>query len=105
MSEEVAASENEKFEVKLSRKTVVKALNPSPEPFSVITLSNLDLLSGRFPITYLYFYRKPEQGNFKAFVEVLKTSLAQLLNYFFPFAGQIVQNPKTSEPEIICDNN
>ncbi|XP_057443656.1 coniferyl alcohol acyltransferase [Lotus japonicus] len=105
MTEEVAASEHEKFEVKFTRKSVVKAVNPSPESFSVVTLSNLDLLSGRFPITYLYFYRKPKQGNFKAFVETLKISLAQLLDHYYPFAGQIIQNPKTSEPEIICDNN
>lgn len=100
----IAATEKQKFEVKFGRKSVVKALNPSPEPFS-ITLSNLDLLSGRFPVTYLYFYHKPELANFKAFVETLKTSLAQILDHYYPFAGQIVQNPKTSEPEIICDNN
>ncbi|KAK7307385.1 hypothetical protein VNO77_40399 [Canavalia gladiata] len=101
---ESAAPEDGKFEVKFRMKSVVKALNPLPEPFS-ITLSNLDLLSGRFPVTYLYFYRKPKLGNFEAFVETLKSSLAQILNYYYPFAGQIVQNPKTSEPEIICDNN
>ncbi|XP_014512810.1 shikimate O-hydroxycinnamoyltransferase [Vigna radiata var. radiata] len=98
----IAAPEN--FVVKVSRKSVVKALNPPQEPFS-ITLSNLDLLSGRFPVTYLYFYRKPESDNFKVFVDALKSSLAQILDHYYPFAGQIVQNPKTSEPEIICDNN
>ncbi|XP_027362287.1 omega-hydroxypalmitate O-feruloyl transferase [Abrus precatorius] len=99
-----AAPEFEKFEVKFSRETVVKALNPLLEPFS-ITLSNLDLLSGRFPVTYLYFYSRPKIGNFEAFVETLKSSLAHILNYYYPFAGQIVHNPKTNEPEIICDNN
>ncbi|ESW17591.1 hypothetical protein PHAVU_007G252100 [Phaseolus vulgaris] len=98
----IAAPEN--FDVKLSKKSVVKALNPPAEPFK-ITLSNLDLLSGRFPVTYLYFYRKPQSDNFKAFVDALKSSLAQILDHYYPFAGQIVQNPKTSEPEIICDNN
>ncbi|KAK7309471.1 hypothetical protein RJT34_06224 [Clitoria ternatea] len=101
---ETSVPENGKFEVDFSRKSVVKALNPITQPLS-ITLSNLDLLSGRFPVTYLYFYRKPKLGNFEAFVESLKTSLAQILNYYYPFAGQIVPNPKTSEPEIICDNN
>ncbi|XP_061359892.1 coniferyl alcohol acyltransferase [Gastrolobium bilobum] len=101
---EVGSPEYGKFEVKFSRKSIVKAANPLPEPFS-ITLSNLDLLSGRFPVTYLYFYLRPKLGNYKAFVEALKSSLAQVLNYYYPFAGQIVQNPKTSEPEIICDNN
>ncbi|KAJ1396859.1 Transferase [Sesbania bispinosa] len=101
---EVAAQEYGKFEVNFSRKSVVKAANPLPKPFS-ITLTNLDLLSGRFPVTYLYFYRRPKLGNFNAFVEALKSSLAQILSYYYPFSGQIVQNPKTSEPEIICDNN
>ncbi|KAI4314590.1 hypothetical protein L6164_027480 [Bauhinia variegata] len=97
--------EVEKFEVTFSRKSVVKAMNPLPEPIS-ITLSNLDLLSGRFPITYLYFYRKPKLGdNFRDLVEALKNSLAQTLEYYYPFAGQIVVNPKTSEPQITCDNN
>ncbi|KAK7392907.1 hypothetical protein VNO78_21357 [Psophocarpus tetragonolobus] len=94
----------ESFEVKFSSKSVVKAVNPSSEPLS-ITLSNLDLLSGRFPVTYLYFYLKPESDTFKAFVDALKNSLAQILDHYYPFAGQIVQNPKTNEPEIICDNN
>ncbi|XP_004512355.1 coniferyl alcohol acyltransferase [Cicer arietinum] len=102
---EVAYKEYEKFEVKFTRKSVVKSSNPLTKPFSVINLSNLDLLSGRFPVTYLYFYKKPKQGNFKSFVDSLKTSLAQILNHYYPFAGQIVQNPKTNEPQIICDNN
>lgn len=101
---EVEASEYEKFEIRVTSKSVVKAVNHLQEPFSV-SLSNLDLLSGRFPITYLYFYRRPKLGNFKSFVESLKSSLAQILNHYYPFAGQIVQNPKTNEPEIICDNN
>lgn len=101
---EVEASGYGKFEVKFTRRSVVKAVNPLPEPFSV-SLSNLDLLSGRFPVTYLYFYQRPKLGNFEALVEALKISLAQILDHYYPFAGQIVSNPKTSEPEIICDNN
>ncbi|CAL0314226.1 unnamed protein product [Lupinus luteus] len=102
-NKEFEASNYGKFEIKLKRKTVVKAVNHSPNPFSV-PLSNLDLLSGRFPITYLYFYPRPKVENFRTFVESLKSSLAQVLSYYYPFAGQIVENPKTCEPEIICDN-
>jgi len=102
---DIAAQEYEKFEVKFIKKSVVKALNHFPKPFSVINLSNLDLLSGRFPVTYLYFYKKPKLGNFKSFVNNLKTSLAQILNHYYPFAGHIVQNHKTNEPQIVCDNN
>ncbi|OIV92930.1 hypothetical protein TanjilG_20592 [Lupinus angustifolius] len=102
-NKEFEASKYGKFEIKLKRKSVVKAVNHSPNPFSV-PLSNLDLLSGRFPVTYIYFYHKPKVENFRTFVESLKSSLAQVLSYYYPFAGQIVQNPITFEPEIICDN-
>ncbi|XP_028793676.1 fatty alcohol:caffeoyl-CoA acyltransferase [Neltuma alba] len=92
--------------VGITKKSAVKAMNHPPASFS-ITLSNLDLLSGRFPVTYLYFFCRPKilVLDFGALVESLKSSLAQILDYYYPFAGQIVQNPKTGEPEIICDNN
>ncbi|KAL2472258.1 HXXXD-type acyl-transferase family protein [Abeliophyllum distichum] len=93
---------NRNFEVKIIRKTVVKAKGPYPETH-VITLSNLDLLSGRFPITYIYFYRKLQ--NIHLTIEALKSSLAQCLTHFYPFSGQIVQNQQSNEPEIICDNS
>ncbi|KAA8527989.1 hypothetical protein F0562_035142 [Nyssa sinensis] len=94
-----------KFEVNFTNKSIVKAIDhPLPDP-PILTLSNLDLLSGRFPVTYFYFYRRPLVNNFTSILEALKSSLALTLNHFFPFAGRIVQNPNTSEPEIICDNN
>ena len=93
------------FEVKFTGKSIIKAINPLPGPH-ILTLSNLDLLSGRFPVTYFYFYSKPfHVSNFIPIVDILKTSLAQTLNYYYPFAGRIIPNPNTSEPEIVCDNN
>ncbi|KAB1216010.1 Anthranilate N-benzoyltransferase protein 1 [Morella rubra] len=93
-----------KFEVYFTGKSVVRAVDPLPGPHTV-TLSNLDLLSGRFPVTYFYFYRRPDFSNFTpVIIDILKSSLAETLNYYYPFAGRIVQNPHTSEPEIICDN-
>ncbi|KAL0327673.1 UNVERIFIED_CONTAM: hypothetical protein Sangu_1845300 [Sesamum angustifolium] len=58
------------FEVKVVRKTVVKAGNSS------------SLIDGS-----------------------LKESLAQCLRHFYPFAGRISDNPKSGEPEIICNNS
>ncbi|KAG6635919.1 coniferyl alcohol acyltransferase [Carya illinoinensis] len=103
---EVEASEQcGKFEVNFTGKSIVRAANPLPGPH-ILTLSNLDLLSGRFPVTYFYFYRKPLVSNFTpTIVDILKSSLSETLNNFYPFAGRIVQNPTTGEPEIICDNN
>ncbi|KAJ7953316.1 HXXXD-type acyl-transferase family protein [Quillaja saponaria] len=101
------ALENKKLEVRFSRKSIVKAANLLPEQNS-ITLSNLDLLSGRFPVSYFYFYLKPSKPvdhDFTAIVETLKSSLSQTLSHYYPFAGRIVQNPRTNEPEILCDNN
>ncbi|XP_062155233.1 coniferyl alcohol acyltransferase-like [Alnus glutinosa] len=51
-----------------------------------------------------YFYRTPLLNNFTAIVDILKSSLAETLNHYYPFAGRIVQNPYTGEPEIFCDN-
>ncbi|KAM7277025.1 hypothetical protein ACFE04_018891 [Oxalis oulophora] len=92
------------LEVTIIRESIIKASYSLPNP-QIITLSNLDLLSGRFPVTYLYFYRKAAIDNFAPIVESLKGSLAETLNYFYPFAGQIIQNPETNEPEIVCNNN
>ncbi|KAL0297423.1 UNVERIFIED_CONTAM: hypothetical protein Sradi_6794400 [Sesamum radiatum] len=78
------------FEVKVVRKTVVKAAGPVPESH-VISLSNLDLLSGRFPVTYIYFYRRPHSSSL--IDGSLKESLAQCLKHFYPFAGRISENP------------
>ncbi|KAF3449233.1 hypothetical protein FNV43_RR09961 [Rhamnella rubrinervis] len=99
-----------KFEVNFTRKYTVKATNHPLSNPNVLALSNLDLLSGRFPVTYFYFYRNNIiplniPNDFKPIAESLKISLATTLSYYYPFAGRIVQNPDTSEPEIICDNS
>lgn len=91
-----------KFEVKLIKKTVVKAVGPIPESH-VISLSNLDLLSGRFPVTYIYFYRRT--NSIQSINRTLIDSLAQCLGHFYPFAGRISENPSSKEPQIICDNS
>ncbi|XP_015897681.4 coniferyl alcohol acyltransferase [Ziziphus jujuba] len=94
------------FEVNFTRKYTVKAINnPLNNQDYVLPLSNLDLLSGRFPVSYFYFYRNSLLPNdFEPIIDTLKTSLSVILSYYYPFAGRIVQNPKTNEPEIICDN-
>ena len=104
--ETTSATTESKFEVTFIQKHIVKALNISllPKP-SILNLSNLDLLSGRFPITYFYFYQNPLVNDSFSIVDNLKRSLAITLKYYYPFAGRIVQNPSTSEPQIICDNS
>ncbi|KZV31715.1 omega-hydroxypalmitate O-feruloyl transferase [Dorcoceras hygrometricum] len=91
-----------KFEVRFIKKTTVKAPGSSPNTH-IIPLSNLDLLSGRFPVTYIYFYQKPAHV-VRSIADTLKSSLTQCLAHFYPFSGRVVQNPKSHEPEIICDN-
>ncbi|WCJ20530.1 HXXXD-type acyl-transferase family protein [Euphorbia peplus] len=93
-----------KLEVSITKKRVVKASNHLPNSH-VIALSNLDLLSGRFPVTYVYFYDNPQSASFSSIMESLTNSLAENLSYYYPFAGRIVQNLVSNEPEIICDNN
>ncbi|XP_022931268.1 fatty alcohol:caffeoyl-CoA acyltransferase [Cucurbita moschata] len=92
------------LQVTFTNKSIVKATNHSPEP-RVLHLSNLDLLSGRFPITYFYFYRRPTANSSAAIIDALKTSLAETLTHYYPFAGTILQNLTTNEPEILCDNS
>lgn len=93
-----------KLQVTFTKKSIIKATNHSSEP-RILHLSNLDLLSGRFPITYFYFYRRPTTNSSTAIIESLKISLAKTLNHYYPFAGKIIQNATTNEPEIICDNS
>lgn len=93
-----------KLQVSFTKKSIVKAINPLLEP-RILHLSNLDLLSGRFPITYFYFYRRPTTNSSTAIIESLKISLAETLNHYYPFAGKILQNTTTNEPEIVCDNS
>ncbi|XP_022136652.1 shikimate O-hydroxycinnamoyltransferase [Momordica charantia] len=93
-----------KLQVKFTNKSIVKPTNPSLEP-RILHLSNLDLLSGRFPITYFYFYRRPTTDASAVILEALKTSLAETLNHYNPFAGKILPNSITNEPEIICDDS
>ncbi|KAJ4951802.1 hypothetical protein NE237_028634 [Protea cynaroides] len=93
-------------DVKITGKSIVRAASSRSSQPSVISLSNLDLLSGRFPVTYFYVY--PMKQPFKSFTTIvnhLKSSLTETLKHYYPFAGQIVSNPKTDEPEIVCDNH
>ncbi|XAR70772.1 Alcohol O-acetyltransferase [Bertholletia excelsa] len=91
------------YVVNFTGKSVVRASRLLPKPYT-LTLSNLDLLSGRFPVTYFYFYGEAPVTNFPTTLDSLKLSLAETLNHFYPFSGQIIQNPKTNEPEILCNN-
>nr|DAD24936.1 TPA_asm: hypothetical protein HUJ06_026400 [Nelumbo nucifera] len=93
------------FSVIFTQNMVVKASSSASSPPHVLTLSNLDLLSGRFPVTYFYVYRKPPAESFASVLNGLTSSLADTLTHYYPFAGRIVTNAKTSEPEIICDNH
>ncbi|CAA0821377.1 HXXXD-type acyl-transferase family protein [Striga hermonthica] len=101
------ATENatcDSFEVEITNKTIVKASGPSPGPHT-IRLSNLDLLSGRFPVTYIYFYSpKTTQSNNHSIGTLMKDSLEKCLGHFYPFAGTIIDNEISYEPEISCNN-
>lgn len=98
------------FEVNFTTKFIVKPTNPMVDHPHILSLSNLDLLSGRFPVSYFYFYpNKPHDlhaaTDFSSIIESLSTSLASTLNSYYPFAGRIVPNQHTNEPEIMCDNS
>lgn len=97
-----------KFQVHFLRKVIVKSKGPfvAEESSHILSLSNLDLLSGRFPVTYLYFYSKTSSSSSSStFFDNLKDSLSECLNFFYPFSGKIVQNKHSNEPEILCNNS
>ncbi|KAJ4829446.1 hypothetical protein Tsubulata_006643 [Turnera subulata] len=97
-------SQQHNFQVSFTERSIVKPVHPLEKP-KILALSNLDLLSGRFPVTYLYLYTNPSNFSFASIIESLKCSLAETLSYYQPFAGRIVENQSTSEPEIVCNNN
>ncbi|RAL51587.1 hypothetical protein DM860_011089 [Cuscuta australis] len=92
-------------------KYVVKAAAAAQNKPHILPLSNLDLLAGRFPVTYFYFFRNPNHqeatppGLSPSIIDHLKSSLSRCLSLFYPFAGRMVANPATTEPEISCDNH
>lgn len=92
------------FQVHITARGVVKASSHKPDT-EILALSNLDLLSGRFPVTYFYFYSAKPGYQFSNIVKVLKESLSNNLTHYYPFAGCIVPNSTTGEPEILCVNN
>ncbi|KAL5703124.1 hypothetical protein ACHQM5_028257 [Ranunculus cassubicifolius] len=93
------------FRVQIIGKHIVKATDIHPLQPRLIRLSNLDLLCGRFPVTYLYLYPSHPYSTSTTIIESLKASLGSTLNHYYPFVGRIATNPKTNEPEIICNNH
>lgn len=92
------------YTVSFIRKSVVKATGRIPEPY-VLTLSNLNLLSGCFPVTHFYMYHKAKhKDSSSSIAHELRKSLANCLSHFHPFAGRIIPNPDINEPKIVCDN-
>ncbi|KAF5198289.1 Spermidine hydroxycinnamoyl transferase [Thalictrum thalictroides] len=91
------------FNLHSTHRSIVRAADTSIPPYT-LSLSNLDLLSGRSPVIVVFVYTKPQDEDFSSILEIIKTSLSQTLNYYFPFAGRVVSNPTTNDPEILCNN-
>ncbi|CAF2136219.1 unnamed protein product, partial [Brassica napus] len=93
------------FHVTTTRKEIVapasSPLLPLPEN-RIISLSNLDLLLPPVDINVCFFYKKPLYNTTN---DVLKTSLAEALVSYYVLAGEVVANPITGEPEILCNNS
>ncbi|KAF8412860.1 hypothetical protein HHK36_000832 [Tetracentron sinense] len=91
------------FSVQITKSSAVKAAHWSSEPY-ILSLSNFDLISGRCPVTLFYAYLKPHRGDFSMVVAVIKSSLEEVLGHYLPFAGRIIPNAETGQPEILCNN-
>ncbi|EPS71697.1 hypothetical protein M569_03062 [Genlisea aurea] len=87
----------ESFNLTILDKKLIKIQQQDDGDPHVISPSNLDLLSGRFPVTYLFIYAhsSPSSSNFLA-------SLSESLRIFYPFAARIAHNPNSGDLEIVC---
>ncbi|KAJ0232612.1 hypothetical protein HA466_0288590 [Hirschfeldia incana] len=101
----MTTSEARGFHVTTTRKEIVAPasapLLPLPEN-RIISLSNLDLLLPPVDINVCFFYKKALYNNTTN--DVLKTSLAKALVSYYVLAGEVVANPITGEPEILCSD-
>ncbi|WOK94989.1 hypothetical protein Cni_G03694 [Canna indica] len=71
-----------------------------------LPMSNLDLLLPAMDVGVFFCYKKPmakTDFTFSSMVSALKSSLAEALSTYYPFAGEVVANP-VSEPELLCNN-
>ncbi|KAI0497079.1 hypothetical protein KFK09_023407 [Dendrobium nobile] len=101
----------EKYNVKICRKEITAAAAEAEakslkERF--LSLSNIDLLIPHVNVGVFFCYRKPSPllspvNNFSSMVAKLKSSLANALAVFYPFAGEVVLNA-AGEPELLCNN-
>ncbi|KAL2533332.1 HXXXD-type acyl-transferase family protein [Abeliophyllum distichum] len=89
------------FTVSVKRRDVVAAVLPLAE--QLLAMSNLDLLLPPLDVGIFLCYKKSSNMSPESRVTVLKKALAQTLVSFYPFAGEIVQNP-LGEPELLCSN-
>ncbi|KAL9668961.1 hypothetical protein QQ045_006502 [Rhodiola kirilowii] len=88
------------YTVKEIRKEVVAAVLPVQEHW--LPQSNLDLVLPPIDVGIFFCYEKPKMP-LHSIVATLKTSLAQCLVSYYPFAGEVVQN-SVGEPEVLCNN-
>lgn len=89
------------FLVTIKRREVVAAALPVQEHW--LPMTNLDLLLPPLHFGIFFCYKNTQRVSQENMVTVLKKSLAQVLVYFGPFAGEIVANSQ-GEPEILCNN-
>ncbi|XP_028069132.1 anthranilate N-benzoyltransferase protein 1-like [Camellia sinensis] len=97
-------SSNGGFTVVIKRREVVAAVLPMQEHW--LPMSNLDLLVPPLDVGVFFCYKKAPikiKANEDSRVTILKKALAQALNSFYVFAGEVVENG-LGEPEVLCNN-
>ncbi|XP_066378647.1 hydroxycinnamoyltransferase 2-like [Miscanthus floridulus] len=89
--------------LEMASRTLVRASHPPPGFPSVLTVSNLDLVLGPFPIFLVSIYAAPAAG-LDAVLATVRATLPSYLSRLFPFAGRVVLDPETKIPEVACNN-
>ncbi|KAJ1388000.1 Transferase [Sesbania bispinosa] len=88
------------FKVSVTKEEVVAAVLPLQHYW--LPLSNLDLLLPPLDVSVFFCY-KNNTLSFGSMVGTLKSALAEALDSYYAFAGEVVAN-SMGEPELLCNN-
>nr|XP_043623009.1 coniferyl alcohol acyltransferase-like [Erigeron canadensis] len=87
------------FSLGVKKREIIAAALPVQDHW--LPMSNLDLLLPPLDVGVFFCYKKSLP--FDESMNVIKSSLAQALALFYPFAGEVVHNI-LGEPELLCNN-
>lgn len=104
-----AVEASRQLPIRILRRHLVKASDPSMEPHTA-AVSNIDIYNsgtGQFSMVCLYPAKPSKEAAATAsddVVAIFEAGLPSLLNHFYPLCGRIGTNPSSGLPELHCHN-